>query len=679
MVIGEPTDRVRRPRGGRWTSWRRRIAYAANNIVAARPWSIAIAVLVLVLLLSSLLAIVLTVVEHRVRDGGAAHDTEWHVWDFVRRTVGADDLDEDESALMRIAMLAISLLGVALVGTVAGSAAEGIGRWMRRLQGGRTPVVERRHTILVGWSPATIPAIREMIAANRSERGRPIVILANADKSEMDTVIRERIPPSERLGSRIVTRSGDCARRDDLLMVGAERARAIVLVPPAADSLHRAIGCMAAIKSSPRLERRVGTRMRTGERRLAIVAPVGSTIGRYVLEESDGGHGLWVAHEDLMARISAHVVAQPGTAAILEELLSFHGSAFYLWPTADRRKRRRRMPLRRTPGIANVVGMTFYQVQHGYVRGCPFGIRTADGTTILNPPPATVIGEGDQLLVAASDNTPQNIRFDRRMVPGHAVPEIRERMAAPCDQGEILLIGAGPNTASAVEHLASQVPAGTRIRIASSCRDRRKALEGLAVPPGGAAVVVDALQPSGLQEIRALIGSETRAILISPDGTSSAPASLDMETIHRLLQVRAVLKERGHQPSIAVEVLDDRDLELADVAQPDDVIVAERLVSLYCLQLAYQPLLRDVFEQMLRPGGVSIRLRPVEEFADPGVECDFRSVIDAASCAGMTAIGYRSAADSRSRSDRFGIEFNPLKKRRFIPRPGDRLIVLSGH
>jgi hypothetical protein len=148
--------------------------------VAARPWTIVLAVLAAVLLLSALLAIALSLLERRVHDGGAAHDTAWHVWDFVRRTVGADDLDDRESTLMRIATLAISLLGVALVGTVAGSAAEDIGRWMRRIQGGRTPVLARRHTILVGWSPATVPAIREMIEANRSEGGRTIVALAES-------------------------------------------------------------------------------------------------------------------------------------------------------------------------------------------------------------------------------------------------------------------------------------------------------------------------------------------------------------------------------------------------------------------------------------------------------------------------------------------------------------------
>jgi hypothetical protein len=648
--------------------------------VAARPWTIVLAVLAAVLLLSALLAIALSLLERRVHDGGAAHDTAWHVWDFVRRTVGADDLDDRESTLMRIATLAISLLGVALVGTVAGSAAEGIGRWMRRIQGGRTPVLERRHTILVGWSPATIPAIREMIEANRSEGGRTIVVLADVDQAEMDAVIRERIPASARHGSRIVTRRGDCTRRDDLVMVGVDRARAIVLVPPAADSLHRAIGCMAALKSLPRLERRLGSGLRSSDGRLAVVAPVGHAAGQYVLEEAGDGLGTWVPHEDLMARLTAHIAAHPGACAIVEELLGFHGGALYLWPTADRRRRRRRQRIRRNPGIANVEGLTFFQVQCAYVRGCPVGIRTAEGETILNPPAERVICPGDQLIVAASDNSPQSIRFERRLVPSLRVPEPVDRRVpvTASEARDVLVIGAGNGTASIVAQLASHLPHRSTVRIASSSRERLQAMEAPADGSHGVSISTETRPPDSLDDLRALVGDRTGVILLCPDGSTDDRSSQDMETIHRLLQVRTVLRERKLDASIAVEVLDDRDLELADVVQPDDVIVAERLVSLYCVQLAYQPLLRDVFEELLDPTGAALRLRSVEEFLPLGRECDFAEAIAAASGAGMTLIGYRTGRHARSREDRFGIELNPLKKRRFIPEPGDCLIVLAG-
>ena len=67
MTPAPPTPRPRSH-----AALRRRIAYAVNNVVAARPWAIAVAVLAIVLLLSALLAILLTLLEQRVRSGGAA-------------------------------------------------------------------------------------------------------------------------------------------------------------------------------------------------------------------------------------------------------------------------------------------------------------------------------------------------------------------------------------------------------------------------------------------------------------------------------------------------------------------------------------------------------------------------------------------------------------------------------
>lgn len=124
-------------------------AYTVNRIVGAKPWIIAATVVVVIVSLAAAGAVLLTALEHRLSSGEASHDTQWHVFEFVRRTLGSDDVNVGESVVMKSALIGVSLLGVVLVGTVAGSATEGIGRWMRRLQKGRTPVVERDHTVLV--------------------------------------------------------------------------------------------------------------------------------------------------------------------------------------------------------------------------------------------------------------------------------------------------------------------------------------------------------------------------------------------------------------------------------------------------------------------------------------------------------------------------------------------------
>lgn len=137
-------------------------------------------------------------------------------------------------------------------------------------------------------------------------------------------------------------------------------------------------------------------------------------------------------------------------------------------------------------------------------------------------------------------------------------------------------------------------------------------------------------------------------VLLFPEGGVGEHDRADLETIHRLLQIRALLTETGKRCRIVTEILDDRNLELADVAMPDDAVVSDRLVSLYCLQLSMQPHLEPVFAELLDSEGVEVSLHPIERYLKPGTESDFHEAIDAASRQGATAIAARCGSGSSS-------------------------------
>lgn len=57
---------------------------------------------------------------------------------------------------------------------------------------------------MTGWTPKTIPLVRELTVANKT-RGlkRTIVVLGDRDKEEMDEDMRTALPNSERSGSKV--------------------------------------------------------------------------------------------------------------------------------------------------------------------------------------------------------------------------------------------------------------------------------------------------------------------------------------------------------------------------------------------------------------------------------------------------------------------------------------------
>ena len=665
-------------RQGRWRSSPPRAwatcKYRVSNAVAEKPWLIAIAIFFAVLVVASVLGAAVGFASRSDEHGPA-----WHAWEFVGRTFGADELKETVHWWVGAGLVCATLMGVVFVGTVAGSATEGINRWMRRIQRGRLPVLEHDHTVIVGWSPNTVLILNELIEANRSEGGKPIVVLAEADKAEMDQELRERIPRRARHGSAIITRTGSGSGKDDLRIVAADRARALVILPPGRAGIDRAIACVAAMTSYPPVAARLAERDGDGRPGLTVVAPVGGESERRALQEIDIGKGAWIPHRRIMSRLIAHAIRGSGLGAAHEQLLSFSGDELYLWPTAERRKGARRPALRQSEegGIADVVGLTFLQAQHGYELGCLLGIRCSDGVVTLNPPYDRVIGPGDQLVVVARDNSPEHIRFERSLVPAAAPIQgyARRKIAKP--RMNVLVLGVGPITSPAVEQLDEYLAPGSTIRAVTSSR---AAMEGIVATMDGLKHCTGScrLVPElGLSALRAELSAGTDAVMIFPDDPGEDPHHADMGTVRRLLQVRAAIRELGLRTRVVTEVLDDRNLGLVEVASPDDAVVSDKIASLYCLQVSQEPHLEWIFGELLDTAGLELAMMPALDLLEPGREVDFHDVIDAAASVGATAIGYRAAEDAARRDGTSGVRFNPPKSRRFVPQPGDFVIAAA--
>jgi len=125
------------------------------------------------------------------------------------------------------------------------------------------------------------------------------------------------------------------------------------------------------------------------------------------------------------------------------------------------------------------------------------------------------------------------------------------------------------------------------------------------------------------------------------------------------------------------EILDVADRDLATVAEPDDIVVSEQVLSYLLAQISENRDLSEVFDELLQAQGSEVYTRPVEHYVRRNGEIGFATLVEAAARRGETAFGYRVAAESRSADSGFGVHLNPRKSTRFRGEPGDRLIVLA--
>jgi len=310
----------------------------------------------------------------------------WIVWTWVSDPGTHADT---ESSIERTLAFLLTILGMLIFGLMIGIVAEVVSEKVDNLKKGSSRVVEVNHTLILGWSDKIIPTIHEICLANESEGGGTIVVMAERDKQEMEEQINERAH-FDFLGTCVICRSGSPIIANDLEKVAAQSARSIIALteddvdPDVADTM--AVRIVLSLKS------------------------LGEIAGHAVIEMSDidnrelvhlvGGKKVEtvVAH-DLIGRLMIQCARQPGLALVLNDLLGFQGSEFYIkaWP--------------------ELTGMTFGEICYAFEDAIVVGIirkgapedddeeESIDlATSIINPSDDLVLLPTDEILVIAEDD-----------------------------------------------------------------------------------------------------------------------------------------------------------------------------------------------------------------------------------------------------------------------------------
>jgi len=112
------------------------------------------------------------------------------------------------------------------------------------------------------------------------------------------------------------------------------------------------------------------------------------------------------------------------------------------------------------------------------------------------------------------------------------------------------------------------------------------------------------------------------------------------------------------------------------VAEADDFIVSNMLVSLMVSQVAENHHLVKVFDELFTADGHELYLKPAAEYVRAG-DVSFDVVCEAALRRNQVAVGYRLASSSRDSEKAFGVVVNPSKRAVITLGPDDKIIVLA--
>jgi voltage-gated potassium channel Kch len=626
-------------------SWREKFSYQFDNFMSKGTAALIGGLGVLSLILIAFIAFVITLTGI-APGGGAPISFLEAAWLSLMRTLDAGTMGGDEGWSFRLIMFVVTLGGVFVISTLIGVLTSGIEAKMDDLRKGRSRVIERNHTVILGWSTQIFTILSELIVANENQSHSCIVILGDRDKVEMEEEIHTVIGDSKR--TRIVCRKGNPIDMNDLHLVSLDTARSIIVpASETSDPDAQTIKTVLAITNNPK--RRSEPYHIVAEIKDSKNLDVARMVGKDEVELILAGN--------LISRIIAQTCRQSGLSVVYTELLDFDGDEIYF---------------KEEPAL---VGMTFHDILSVYKTSTVLGLWSPEIGSRLNPAMDTRVASGDRAIVVSKDD--DTIVLERLKTSMIQAEAIVNREAEPPTPERTLVLGWNWRAPSIINELDMYVAPGSEVTLVADfeqgdveisrlCADLKNQVVSFRFGDTTDRRVLEGLEPHTYHHV----------IVLSYAGTKDIQAS-DACTLITLLHLRDMADKSGEDFAIVSEMLDVQNRALAEVTQADDFIVSDRIISLLMTQVSENKALNAVFTDIFDPDGSEIYLKPASRYVSLGVPVNLYTVVESASRRSEVVLGYRLKSQSSDAAKAYGVYVNPDKSNRVTFTAEDTVIVLA--
>jgi voltage-gated potassium channel Kch len=527
-----------------------------------------------------------------------------------------------------------------------GVLATGLDRKLDELRKGRSVVLERDHTLILGWSETIFTMLAELEIANASEKNPSVVILADRDRVEMEDAIRAKLGGGTR-STRVVCRSGSPVDLGDLQVASPQTARSVIVLSPENDPDPDA----QVIKTILALTRSPGRR----EEPYRIVAEIHDPANMEAARLVGGDEAVLVDKRETISRLLVQSSRQSGASVVYNDLLDFEGDELYF--RADDR----------------LAGLSFGDALFAYDDCSVIGLRLGR-SVLLNPHPDLPIDAGTEVIAIAEDDerlaaaTPFEGEIEGDAIV--AEPQVADEPA------RVLILGWNSRTPSVIAEFDKYLAPGSQLRVVADWAPARDVIARESGELRNAELAFEVGSTTDRRTLDSLGVDGYRHVVVMCYSEQLDHQRADARTLVTLLHLRDIVAGTGARLTITSEMLDDRNRELAQVTRVDDVIVSDRVLSLMLTQLSENENLAAVFAELFAAEGSEIYLRPAAGYVQLGREMTYATVVEAARRRREVAVGFRLKQGEADPSPS-GFRINPPKSMRVTFDEDDRVIVLA--
>jgi K+/H+ antiporter YhaU regulatory subunit KhtT len=625
------------PRSSGANSYRNRVRYRFDNLLARGTW-VVLLWLGVVTLIAVLLAALVLAASGVALAGSENSSFVEEFWQSLMRTMDPGTMADDVGWGRRVVALAVTTVGILIAGTLIGLIANGIEQRMTLMQRGRSVVVESGHTVVLGASDRLPIVVEQLVFANIGRRKSAIVVLSEREPVELSEAVRGVV--SDTKGTRLVFRWGDPTRPTALSTVAITKARNVIVL--ADEGARGDAGVVKTVLAAGIAMGGFGSRPIVAE----LIDP--KTAETLVRACGESVHPVVAVRS--VARTALFAMREPGLNQVIEEIVDYRGADIYVLNVPD------------------LVGRSFGELVVRSATTCPIGRIRSTGEVEFNTPAQTLIEKGDRLIVIADDGEHLDVGTDGS--PEGAAPYRVDPIPLDIEPREehFLILGWNALGAHLVEESRSSTTPESTIQVVYDPRvfepeELQDAEDDITWTPARR----DLWRLSDVSRTR-----EFTTIVILGYRRGMSVEEADSRTLLNLMLVRRDLESWDRPaPRVLVELLDADNVPLARMTGADDYLVSDTIGSRAVVQLAEEPERGAIFFSLYDGDGPSVHLIPAERIGLNGT-VDGAEVAAAALAAGLVAIGWRRAIERGGE-----VILNPHFDDQITLEDGDQIVVIG--
>ena len=543
-------------------------------------------------------------------------------WDSLVSIFNSSMPSSEEGTLLYIVLNTISAIaGIFFSSLLIGIVSSAFEEKVESLRKGNSVVLERNHTVILGYNLGEHGLLKQLILA-AGEKRKVIVILTDIEKPEIEQDIKDSVDVPKNV--EVICRNGDITKVNSLRCCSIEYAEVVIINALNDNRRTRAIMAVSKLKKEfPEFRARIVSCV-SDERHLLPANKM--TDERMVVMMTD----------DFTARALAHTSTEPGLSIAFRDMLNFEGAEFYFEEDV------------------NFYGKSILELASFVDKASIVGV-IRDGEINLNPDEDFVVELGDKLVMYEDSKGSYEVKeiemknvTDREFKPLNRWPK-----------GTLAIFGCNKLLETIVRQTSSDID---KLILVS---ENEEGLEEVRNKVGQ--FKYDLITDDYDLHIENIAARANHIIILTEEEEDKEDA--DTYALLVLLKL-ADLKERNdYKYNITCQLHLESSFDVAPKKNGIDYLIGSNVASLLLAQVSQNPELDQIFDELLSRDGDDLYSKPIKSF-NLGTEHDysFRALKQIVLSYKYTFLGYIHEDQTI---------LNPKLDDRINFDPDDRLIVMG--